>query len=133
MKIEILNSKVNFEAFYLKVAPFICNADLGIDVKTKDTYDWFVAFDESDNVIGFCALEIKKDRAHLLHGYVVPERRNEGVYKLLFNARKNYIKRTPSIKTAYAVFSIDGYKSIKKIKHRVVKEYTKFKKVEFDL
>lgn len=83
--------------FYAWIGPFAMNPEvikeyMGYPLVTGPDWNWFVAF-ENGVVAGFCAYYKKGDKLVFENTYVIAERRNNGLYKELFEARMEYVKK----------------------------------------
>lgn len=76
--------------FYQLLGPFLSRREivreLGYPVWDDDGKVWYVA-QEDGRVVGFAALRRDNGKTILTSAYVVPERRRQGIYRLLFDAR----------------------------------------------
>lgn len=71
-------------------------AELGDCMSSDDSYTWWIAKNSDDEVMGFCAAEIKKIIT-LKHAYVLPEHRHLKLYNKLMSARMKYLKRQKKV------------------------------------
>lgn len=82
--------------FYALMGPFLArreiSKDLGSPVWDDDDVTWFVAV-QGGQVLGFCALRQRGQRAELRSSYVLTEHRRRRVYSRLFKARMEAIER----------------------------------------
>lgn len=101
MKVLVYGKNERPAEFYAYVGPVALNR-----AATKELHDpqygqiydepyatWFVAVDEADALLGFCALFDREKELFLDNCYVVPQHRRQGVGKALFAARLEYAKR----------------------------------------
>lgn len=59
---------------------------------TKPGSVWFVAINETNEVMGFCSIIQEKNHVYFDNMYVLREFRGNGVSRLLFDARLEYAK-----------------------------------------
>lgn len=64
--------------------------ELGTAVTTDENHTWFFAMEDSA-VVGFAAVEQKKDKAIFRHAYTLPSHRGQGVYGHLLKARERFV------------------------------------------
>lgn len=116
--------------FYSTMGPFLSRREiakeLGAPTWDDDGLIWFVAKRfvprRGSIVLGFCALLQQKGKALLRSDYVRPEYRRSGVYRALFVARMEAIKRPSSARSvvhsaAVPVFKEYGFREAKRTKN----------------
>jgi len=113
-------------------ASYQISKEMGNNIFSDSRYKWWLAI-EKDVVVGFCAAIINNNgTAALCHGYVIPEYRNMGIYKSLFNKRLEYILSIDSIKIINATVTDISVKPFVKHGFRQIGIRGKYKKVRYE-
>jgi ribosomal protein S18 acetylase RimI-like enzyme len=109
MKIETFPHDDANEFFWSKMGRFFASAkvrsDLGGYVTSDTRFTWWLAFDDANQVMGFCASRRDKTGAqvYLTYDYVLPNLRGQGIYCALFQARLEAVLQDANIKRLFAV------------------------------
>lgn len=105
---KLMTSKSAGGKLFSKIGPWLASPDVrreigGYPVNDGPDYQWVVASGKRDlKAIGFLNFEHKPDRIILHHAYVIPERRDEGVFREMLRQCISYADhhRLPSQTTA---------------------------------
>lgn len=133
---NLVNIYGKTKELYSKIAPFAMDRRVvreldGYPILADDNMAWFIAMDEN-KVIGFSAVKNHKDFSEFTYFYVIPEYRQQGVLKLLFNECMKYAKRN-KIKIVKADCTDVCLKVFKKAKFKVIRKFQNWTKVEKEL
>lgn len=84
---------------FLFAGPFLCDREvikeLAGPVYSAPGVQWFFAVEGDRDVLGFCTVRDAPDAYWFDYAYVVPERRGEGVFTALADARDEYLRSLP--------------------------------------
>jgi len=111
MEIREFQHNEDDEFFWSKMGRFFASPKVrnavGGFMTSGPAFTWWVAFDDNNNVIGFCAAKSEKGgkQAYLTYAYTLPEHRGTGVYSALFSARMEACLQWPGLQRTYAVCS----------------------------
>lgn len=119
---------------YKFVGPFAMNKSVvaefeGYPLLNNDRMTWFIII-ENDQVLGFAAIDLQGDIAEFTNAYIIPEKRDKGLYQELYNERMNFCKTTGIIKKVKAICSNDSIEFYRQHGFTVVKSYVKWHKIE---
>lgn len=91
--------------FWQRMGPFMASAavrrELGAPISSDEKTLWWLAINKAGETVGFVAAHLTKSGAQLRHDYVVPQAREQGVYRALAEARMAYLKEQ-GVKSARA-------------------------------
>jgi GNAT superfamily N-acetyltransferase len=89
--------------------------ELGYQIYSDSRHTWYLAY-ENDLLIGFCAAINKGSHTSFGHDYVVPDFRNRGVYRSLFESRlKDFPGKIKAVCTKKSIntFLLHGFSIVK--------------------
>jgi len=96
-KIKIITTCSANDEFYKYMGQFFASKqiakELGAPLYNEDNYIWWLALNELDEVVGFCALELGGKSIILKHGYITELYRGIGLYKQIVNMACQYAKQ----------------------------------------
>lgn len=111
MRIEEFSHDDSNERFWAKMGPHFASPAVrnavGGFMTSGPQFTWWVAIDDSEQVMGFCAAKKEKAGAqvYLTYAYTLPDYRGQGVYTALFAARLNAVLLWLGVRRLYAVCS----------------------------
>ncbi len=118
---------------YKYVGPFAMSKAViaefeGYPILNNDEMIWFVILDK-DQVLGFAAIQQHTDVAEFTNAYIIPEKRDKGLYKELYEHRVKWCKasKISKIKALCTNESIEFYRQQG---FAVTKSYVKWHKIE---
>lgn len=109
MRIEEFAHNDTDERFWAKMGPHFANPAVrnavGGFMTSGPQFTWWVAFDDAEQAMGFCAAKREKAGAqvYLTYAYTLPDYRSQGVYTALFAARLAAVLPWPGVWRLYAV------------------------------
>lgn len=123
--------------FYIKIGPFLGSYEIYKElcyplIVYKESI-WSVALVDN-KVVGFGCLFKKGDKIYFENGYVLPEYRNQGIYKKLIAERIEYVKTNyRNIKIIMANCTLDSFHAYKQNGFEIVKEFKKIKQLQLNM
>jgi GNAT superfamily N-acetyltransferase len=97
--------------------------ELGCSVWSDADHVWFVAYDKDNDInpVGMCATIGKGSYYQCCHDFVMPIYRGEGVYKMLFEKRFNWMAGFPAKATcthrSLSTYKHYGFKAVRETKN----------------
>ena len=122
---------------YKHIGPFAMNKAViaefeGYPILNNDEMIWFIVL-EKEKPIGFASIQKHGDVAEFTNAYIIPEKRNSGLYQSLYEARLNWCQLTKSVKKIKALCTNESINFYRQQRFNIIKSYVKWHKVEKEL